>query len=75
MSAKLPTIGTFAEKTSNHWNFSGQNFQPLELLQNSKSSRRAGSALIVALWVLLILTLMIGTFAFNMHIEAGITSH
>ena len=75
MSGKLPTIGTFAGKTSNHWNFLRKNFQSLELLQNCKSSGRSGSALIVALWTLLILTLMIGTFAFNMHIEAGITSH
>jgi len=74
VSAKLPTIGTFLQKTSNHWNFFRQNLQPLELFQFSESSKRSGSALIVALWTLLILTLMIGTFAFNMHIEAGITS-
>jgi general secretion pathway protein K len=36
---------------------------------------RSGAALIVALWVLMILGLMIGTFAFEMHIEAGITSY
>jgi general secretion pathway protein K len=38
------------------------------------ASSRSGSALIVALWVLLILSLLIGAFAFDMHIEAGITS-
>lgn len=38
-------------------------------------SPREGSALIVALWVLMILALLIGTFAFEMHIEAGIASH
>lgn len=39
--------------------------------------RRAkqGSALIVALWVLIILSLLIGAFAFDMHVEAGITSY
>ena len=29
---------------------------------------------VVALWVLIILSLLIGAFAFDMHIEAGITS-
>lgn len=43
---------------------------PLEI-GNSKS----GSALIVALWVLIILSLLIGAFAFDMHVEAGITSY
>lgn len=36
--------------------------------------RRRGSALIVALWVVLILSLMIGGFAFDMQIEAEIVS-
>jgi len=36
---------------------------------------RSGSALIVALWVLLTLALLVSAFAFDMHIEAGITSH
>ena len=36
---------------------------------------QSGSALIVALWVLIILSLLIGAFAFDMHIEAGITSY
>ena len=35
---------------------------------------KSGSALMIALWVLLILSLLIGGFAFDMHIEAGITS-
>ena len=38
-------------------------------------SSREGSALIVALWVLIILSLLIGAFAFDMHVEAGITSY
>ena len=37
--------------------------------------RQAGAALIVALWTVLILSLMIGGLAYEMHIEAGITSH
>lgn len=36
---------------------------------------QSGSALIVALWVVLLLSLLIGSFAFDMHIEAGITSY
>jgi len=36
---------------------------------------RQGSALLVALWVLLMLSLLIGSFAFDMHIEANITSY
>lgn len=39
-----------------------------------EAGRRGGSALIVALWVLLILSLLIAGFAFDMYIEAGITS-
>lgn len=37
--------------------------------------RKSGAALIVALWVLIILSLLIGAFAYDMHIEAGITSY
>lgn len=36
---------------------------------------KSGSALIVALWVLIILSLLVGAFAFDMHVEAGITSY
>lgn len=48
---------------SNHW-------------KNPRRFGRAqnGSALIVALWVLLILSLLVAGFAFDMYIEAGITS-
>ena len=35
---------------------------------------RRGSALIVALWTILLLSLLVGTLAFNMHVEAAITS-
>ena len=36
---------------------------------------RSGSALIVALWVLIIMSLLVGAFAFDMYVESGITSH
>ncbi|NCD34081.1 MAG: hypothetical protein EOL87_11805 [Spartobacteria bacterium] len=31
---KVPTIGSFLEKSSNHWNFSDEKFQSLEKLKN-----------------------------------------
>ncbi len=43
--------------------------------QAEKGSRKRGSALIVALWLILLLTLLIGSFAFDMHVEADIISH
>ena len=39
------------------------------------AQRQGGAALIVALWTVLILSLLIGGLAYEMHIEAGITSH
>lgn len=36
---------------------------------------RRGVALLVALWVLMLLTLLISAFAFDMHIEATVTSY
>ncbi len=38
-------------------------------------ARLGGSALVVALWVLLILSVLVGSFAFDMRVEAGISSH
>jgi general secretion pathway protein K len=35
----------------------------------------AGSALVVALWVILLLSLLISSFAFDMHVEADITAY
>ncbi|MDD4736136.1 MAG: type II secretion system protein GspK [Kiritimatiellae bacterium] len=55
---------------SNGWNFSKKGLGGV-----GAGSGASGSALIVALWVLLLLSLLIGGFAFEMHIEAGITSH
>ena len=39
------------------------------------SALKQGSALIVALWVILLLSLLIASFAFDMHVEADITSY
>lgn len=39
------------------------------------SSSRAGSALVIALWVLLVLAILIGTFAYDMRIESEVTAY
>ncbi len=44
-------------------------------IENRKSKITRGSALIVALWVILLISLLIAGFAFDMHVEADITSH
>ena len=75
---KFPIIGKPLPKVSNDWKIVRQLFQSLETLyfgRRTASSAKTGAALIVALWVLMILSLLIGTFAFEMHIEAGITSY
>lgn len=41
----------------------------------NQSESRRGAALISALWLLIILSLLISSFAFDMHIEAGITTY
>jgi general secretion pathway protein K len=43
--------------------------------KNRRAAGREGAALIVALWTVLILSLLIGGLAYEMHIQAGITSH
>ena len=40
----------------------------------TRADRKSGSALIVALWALIILSILIGGFAFDMQIESGITA-
>lgn len=40
----------------------------------TRTSARTGSALIVALWTLLLLALLLGSLAFDMHVEAAVTS-
>jgi hypothetical protein len=42
---------------------------------SSGGDGRRGAALVVALWTVLILSLLIGGLAYEMHIEAGITSY
>jgi general secretion pathway protein K len=37
--------------------------------------RRRGAILIVVLWVLIVLSLLVGTLAFEMHVESNITSY
>lgn len=39
------------------------------------TTARSGSALIVALWTIILLSLIIGSFAFEMHLEAKLASH
>lgn len=38
-------------------------------------ARREGAVLIVALWVLILLSLLVSSIVFDMHVEAKITSH
>jgi len=62
-------------------------FQPMEKRQtffpthgnfaaypHAAAERKGGAALIVAMWTILILSMMIGGLAYEMHIESGITS-
>lgn len=44
-------------------------------MKNSRTERDHGTALIVALWVVIFLSLIVGFFAFDMHVEARITSY
>ncbi len=66
------------EKVSKHWKLFTPRF-PIIGKTRLKSfqclENRDGAALIVALWVLIILALLIGSFAFDMQIEAGITAY
>ncbi len=41
----------------------------------SDGRARDGSALIVALWVVVLLSMIVGSFAFDMHVEARLTSY
>lgn len=41
----------------------------------TSAASRSGSALIVALWTIILLSLIIGSFAFDMHLEAKLASH
>lgn len=41
----------------------------------TNSKRREGTALIVALWVIILMSLLIASFAFEMHVEAEVISY
>lgn len=55
----------------------GRDVLPSPSLEPGVQKRMAGngSALIVALWVILLLSMLIANFAFDMHVEADITSY
>ena len=40
-----------------------------------QTGKRSGAALIVALWVLLLLSMMIGSFAYEMRVESEVTAY
>jgi general secretion pathway protein K len=39
------------------------------------SGRRGGSAMVVAIWVILLLSILVGSFAYEAHLEAQVTSY
>ncbi len=41
----------------------------------ARNAKRSGTALIVSLWVMIILSLLVAAFAFDMIVESGITSY
>lgn len=45
------------------------------VFDNRQAATRRGSALIVALWLILLLSLLVASLAFDMHVEADITSY
>jgi len=63
---KLPR--PFRRQSGRVWNLGGRN------VQCRPAGCRAGSALVVVLWVLVILSLMVSGLAFNMQVEAAISS-
>ena len=44
-------------------------------IRGPATRKKGGAALIVALWTVLILSLLVGGMAYEMHVEAGITSY
>lgn len=42
---------------------------------DARGSKRGGSALIVAIWVLLLLSILVGSFAYEAHLESRVTSY
>jgi len=77
---KVPNLGKISQKVPNHWKPRPLFFQPLETatLQQSNTpilhSKKSGAALIVVMWVLLIVSLIVSSFAFEMQLEARLIS-
>lgn len=44
-------------------------------MKTTRTSRREGAILIVVMWVLIVLSLLVSTMAFEMHVEANVTSY
>ena len=68
---------TFGRRASFSQNFSTlwkNIFHSVENVGASRSGARRGAALVVVLWTVLLLSLLIGGMAYEMRIEAGITS-
>ena len=77
---KFPTLGKTASFFSKHWKNQPENFQTLEnsLLLPAPCSlppaAKRGAALIVVMWVLIIVSLIVSAFAFEMQLEARLIS-
>jgi general secretion pathway protein K len=74
----FPGIGKIRSAFSRHWKNPLRIFQPLEPSKIQQSnipavhSKKTGVALIVVMWVLVILSLIVTSFAFEMKLEANI---
>ncbi len=83
----FPDIGKTGLPFSNLWKFLFAGFQPLETSSHSPTpqlphahtpqlpnSRKSGVALIVVMWVLVVVSLIVASFSFEMKLEAKIIS-
>ncbi len=64
----------FGKKVSSIWKNQPESFQPLENRQSQIDNLKSGAALIVVMWVLVIVSLIVSTFAFEMQLEARLIS-
>jgi general secretion pathway protein K len=62
------------EKSIGIFTYNGKKFSTVWNTREPQHPRQ-GAALIVSLWTVLILSLLIGGLAYEMHVEAGITSY
>ena len=71
------TVGFFhtVEKNRPIFPHCGKKFSTPWKSREPRWDAKRGAALVVALWTVLILSLLIGAMAYEMHIEAGITSY